>query len=121
MFKSLFIHIILLLLVGELAGFDTKEIVNNDYGISSIIGPHSGLSSTYIQALSEVHDLPNILIRKEIEHDRLKSINLYPDLDTLAEVSLRLFSHYSFRIIMYSFFCFYIFIINFCYRFTYKW
>ncbi|XP_014231599.1 glutamate receptor ionotropic, kainate 3-like [Trichogramma pretiosum] len=71
---------------GELAGHGARDPVVNDYGLAAVFGPHSELSSRYVQGLCELHDLPNIVVRREIEHDPVRSINLYPDLGTLAHV-----------------------------------
>ncbi|XP_014204503.1 glutamate receptor ionotropic, kainate 3-like [Copidosoma floridanum] len=76
--------------VGELAGHNSREIVNNDYGLAAIVGPHNELSARYIQGLCEIHDLPHIVVRREVDHDRQRSINIYPDLDTLATVYVKM-------------------------------
>ncbi|XP_016838483.1 glutamate receptor ionotropic, kainate 3 isoform X1 [Nasonia vitripennis] len=78
---------------GELAGHrsshktpNSHKMLGNYYGLAAIFGPHRGLASKYIQGLCDIHDLPQIVIRKEFYHDRLMSINLYPDTQTLGNV-----------------------------------
>ncbi|KAJ8681242.1 hypothetical protein QAD02_017029, partial [Eretmocerus hayati] len=81
--------------VREMTGHDTHEIYNNDYGLAAVFGPNDQLCSKFVQGLLELHDLPNIITRPDIHHDRFKSINLHPDLKTLSNIYVEILKKFN--------------------------
>lgn len=82
-------------IVGKLAGLSDPQDESsfalsgsNNYGLAIVMGPHHHTPSIFIQSLCELHDIPQISIRRELDfqHDPVRSINFYPDTETLAKV-----------------------------------
>jgi hypothetical protein len=77
--------------VEELSGHGNKIMANNQHGISAVIGPQSKTSASYFEGLCELHDIPHIIINRQANHDRSRTINLYPDEDVLSHVWIMIY------------------------------
>ncbi|XP_011500631.1 PREDICTED: glutamate receptor ionotropic, kainate 3-like, partial [Ceratosolen solmsi marchali] len=75
--------------VEELSGHRNKIMANNEDGLSAIIGPQNKISASYIDGLCELHDIPHIVINRQANHDRSRTINLYPDQEVLSTVYVK--------------------------------